>query len=352
MTLTTRALSAAALCLLGAATQAALAQGFNISAPSAPERPAEVTAIPGVVAGNAKWEMIWRDTKTADGIVSTADGGVIFAQEQSDTIRKLDSKNHESVYITDTHGTGAISVDSQGRLYVVERTCTDPGKHMPNCDVPTKVAMLRPTQKVLAEKFEDGKKLGRLNDLVADGHGGAYFTANGIFHVNAKGKISTVVAPNPPVPPGTAPPPGAFRPNGLILSANGKTLYVTNNTAIVAFDVNADGTTKNRRDFASLEDDTGADGMAIDSAGRVYVTASKGVHVLAKDGKHIGLIPTPRVPISLTFSGPGKKTLYVCSMGAYGPDGKPWNVPQGVRNTAMTIYRIPMLAQGFGGRPK
>jgi gluconolactonase len=221
---------------------------------------------------------------------------------------------------------------------------------MPDCDVPTKVAMLKPTQKVLAEKFEDGKKLGRLNDLVADGHGGAYFTVNGIFHVNAKGKISTVVAPDPPGPPGP-PGPNSFRPNGIILSADGKTLYATNNSVVVAFDVNPDGTTKNRRDFGAL-DDTGGDGMAIDSAGRVYVTASKGIHVFGKDGKHLGLIPTPRVPISLTFSGPGKKTLYVCTMGAYGPDGKPWNVPQGVRNTAMTMYRIPMLAQGFKGRPK
>ena len=345
MTLATRTLSTTALCALGVVAQAALAQGFNMSAPSAPERPAQVTAIPGVVSANAKWELIWRDTKTADGIVSTSDGGVIFAQEQSDTIRKLDSKNHESVYITDTHGTGAVSVDSQGRLYVVERTCTDPGKYMPKCDVPTRVAMLKPTQKVLAEKFADGKTLGRVNDLVADGRGGAYFTVSGIYYVSAKGEISTVVAPEPPGP-------NAFRPNGVILSADGKTLYATNNTALVAFDVNANGTTKNRRDFGSLDGDTGGDGMAIDGAGRVYVTASRGVHVFGKDGKHIGLIPTPRVPISLTFSGLDKKTLYVCSMGANGPDGKPWNVPEGVRNTAMTMYRIPMLAQGFKGRPK
>lgn len=338
MTLSTRVLSAATLTLLGAGSHAALAQGFNMSAPSAPERPAEVTAIPGVIAANAKWELIWRDTKTADGIVSTPDGGVLFAQEQSDTIRKLDSKNHESVYIRDTHGTGAVSVDSHGRLYAVERTCTDPGKHMPDCAEPTKVALLKPSQKVLADKFADGKPLGRLNDLVADGKGGAYFTVSGVYYVNASGKISAVADKD-------------IHPNGVILSADGKTLYATNNTTVLAFDVNPDGTTKNRRDFANL-DDTGGDGMAIDNAGRVYVTASKGVHVLGKDGKQLGLIPTPRVPISLTFSGPGKKTLYVASMGAYGPDGKPWNVPQGVRNTAMTMYRIPVLTRGFAGRPK
>src|SRR5689334_21193929 len=146
MKLFTRTLLAASL---GAAAQAALAQGFNMSAQSAPERPAEVTAIPGVIAANAKWELIWRDTKTADGIVSTSDGGVIFAQEQSDTIRKLDSKNRESVYIRDTHDSGAVSVDAQGRLYAVERTCTDPGKHMPDCAEPTRVAMLKPSPEVL-----------------------------------------------------------------------------------------------------------------------------------------------------------------------------------------------------------
>jgi gluconolactonase len=336
MTLITRALLAV---VLGAGSPITFAQGFNMSAPSAPERPAEVTSIPGVIAANAKWELVWRDTKTADGIVSTSDGGVIFAQEQSDTIRKLDSKNRESVYITDTHGTGAVSVDSQGRLFAVQRTCTDPGKHMPDCAEPTKVAMLKPSKKVLADKQADGKSLGRVNDVAADGKGGAYFTSTGLYHVSARGKVTTVADQD-------------IRTNGVILSADGKTLFTTNGGSIVAFDVQADGSTANRRDFGSLEGDTGGDGLAIDNAGRLYVTASKGVHVLGKNGKHIGLIPTPRVPISLTFSGPNKKLLYVASMGAYGPDGKPWNVPQGVRNTAMTMYRIPVLTQGFAGRPK
>ncbi|HEV7715795.1 MAG TPA: SMP-30/gluconolactonase/LRE family protein [Steroidobacteraceae bacterium] len=339
MTRSARILAAAAFMALGAVAPPSFAQGVNISAPSAPERPATITAIPGVISGNAKWELIWRDTKTADGIVGTPDGGVIFAQEQSDTIRKLDSKNRETVYLRDTHGTGSVSLDTQGRLFAVQRTCTDPGKHMPNCAEPTKVVQLAPKQKVLAEKFANGKALGRLNDLITDGRGGAYFTVGGVYYVNAKGVISTVADKD-------------IRPNGIMLSANGKTLFATNGTGVLAFDINADGTTKNRRDFGALEGDTGADGMAIDSAGHLYVTASKGVHVLGKDGKHLGLIQTPRVPITLAFSGPDKKTLYVPCLGAYGADGKPWNVPEGVRNTAMTIYRIPMVAHGYTGRPK
>ncbi len=304
------------------------------------ERAAAVAEIPGVVAAGTTWELVWADFKTADGIVGTADGGLLFAQEQGNTIRKLDANGHEQIYLTDTHGAGALSLDVQGRLYAVQRTCTDPGlPFSASCEELTRVSIVAPDEKVLANSFPDGKSLGRLNDLIADGKGGAYFTVGGLYYVNPQGVVSTVADQD-------------IRTNGLMLSTNGKTLYVTNVTTVVAFDVQPDGSTRNRRDFGTLGGDTGGDGMAIDSAGRLYVTASTGVHVLGPDGRHLGLIPTPRVPITIAFSGLDKKTLYVGQMGAVGPNGKPWATPTGVRNTAMTLYRIPMLAEGFKGRPK
>jgi len=143
-----------------------------------------------------------------------------------------------------------------------------------------------------------------------------------------------------------------LRSNGIMLSPDGKTLYVTNQKVVIAFDVKPDGSTANRRDFGALNGDDGGDGMAVDSTGRLYVTGNLGVHVLSPEGKHLGMIPTPRRPITLAFSGRDKKTLYVPQMGAIGPDGKAWATPEGVRNTAMTIYKISMLAEGFKGRPK
>jgi gluconolactonase len=308
--------------------------------PLAGERAAAVTAIPEVIGADAAWELVWADFKTADGIVGTPDGGVLFAQEQGDTIRKLDANNHESIYLTDTHGAGALSIDVQGRLYAVQRTCTDPGRPFSSaCQELPRISILAPEQRLLASSFSDGRSLGRLNDLIADGKGGAYFTVGGIYYVNAQGVISTVADQD-------------IRTNGLILSPDGKTLYVTNVTTIVAFDVAPDGSTRNRRPFAELAGDTGGDGMAIDAAGRIYVSASTGVHVISPQGVHLGLIPTPRVPISIAFSGPQKRTMYVAQMGAVGPDGKPWATLPGVRNTAMTLYRINMLTEGFKGRPK
>jgi sugar lactone lactonase YvrE len=92
--------------------------------------------------------------------------------------------------------------------------------------------------------------------------------------------------------------------------------------------------------------------MAIDTAGRLYVTSGAGVQVLSPEGTYLGLIPTPRSVISAAFSGADKKTLYVVGSGALGPDGKEFRMPEGVRNNAKTIYRISMLAQGFKGRAK
>ena len=304
------------------------------------EREARMTAIPDVIAANAKWELVWAGFDTADGIVGTPDGGLLFAQEQTDTIRKLDVTGREFVYLTDTHGAGAVSLDARGRLFAVLRACTDPGKPFAaSCRELTAIAILAPERRLLANSFPDGKPLGRLNDVIADGKGGAYFTVGGAYYVNPDGIISTVADQD-------------IRSNGIILNRDGTTLYVTNNTVVVAFDVTADGSTRNRREFGGLEGDRGADGMAIDSAGRLYVTASAGVHVLSPDGKHLGLIPTPRQPITAAFSGPDKKTLYVAQLGVVGPDGRPWKTPQGVRNTAMSIYTIRMLAEGFKGRPK
>ena len=92
--------------------------------------------------------------------------------------------------------------------------------------------------------------------------------------------------------------------------------------------------------------------MLFRSEGRLYVTSQPGVQVFSAEGKYLGLIPTPRAVISVAFSGPDKKTLYVVGAGALGPDGKEFKTPEGVRNNAKTIFKLAMQAQGFKGRAK
>jgi gluconolactonase len=307
----------------------------------APPREANVTAIPGVVEAGAKWTQVWQGDATADGILGTDDGGLLMAQEQTNHINKLDKNGKSSVFLSNPHGPGAVAIGTKGRILVVERTCTDPGGHLgmkpEDCKEPTGVSVLTPERKVLADNV-GGKPLGRVNDLVADKKGGAYFTSGGLFYLSPTGQVNSFGE--------------NLRTNGIMLSPDEKTLYVTNGPVIAAFDVQPDGSVKNQREFGKLEGGGNGDGMAVDAAGRLYVTTGPGIQVLGPDGKYLGLIPTPRNPISTAFSGPGKKTLCIACLGAKGPDGQEVRTPEGVRNVAMTVYTIPLLSQGFKGRAK
>ena len=300
-------------------------------------REVTVTTIPGVVAAGATWSTAWQGTDNADGLVGTPDGGLLFAQEQPRRISKLDAMDRASVFLADTHGVGSIGIDSKGRVIAVERTCTDPGGHPESCNEPTAVSVLTPTRAVLADRFQ-GKPLGRLNDLVVDAKGGVYFTVGGAYYVGPSGVIKSLGED--------------LRTNGVMLSRDEKIVYVTNGNVIVAFDILPDGGVTNRRNFATLEAGGNGDGMAIDGEGRLYVTSAPGVQVFSSEGKYLGLIPTPRSAISVAFSGPGKRTLYIVGSGALGPDGQEFRTADGVRNNAKTIYRLPMIAAGFSGRPK
>lgn len=303
----------------------------------AQDRDVTVTEIPGVIAAGAKWKAVWNGVNNADGIVAAAEGGILFAQEQPSRVVRLDNADHDWLYLEDTHGTGALTVDSKGRILGVERTCTDPGRKGPPCTEPTAVAVLSPERKILADSF-DGKSLGRLNDLIADKKGGVYFNGTLTYYLNAAGKVSSVGE--------------NIRTNGITLSRDEKVLYVTNGPTIVAFDVQPDGSVTNQRDFAKLEAGGNGDGMAIDSAGRIYVSTNPGIQVISPEGKYLGVIPTPRAAISAAFSGRGKKTLYIVGSGAVTSSGNEYQTPEGVRNNAKTIYKIDMLAEGFAGRVK
>ena len=315
----------------------ALAQApRNFPQPPPPTQVA-ITALPGIIAANSPWKIVWQGTATADGIAGTNDGGILFAQEQTNSIGKIDKNDKFSTFLTTPHGPGAVAFGPSGQLFAVERTCTDPGGKPDRCTEPTDVALLTPARKVLADSV-NGKGLGRVNDLVADRKGNIYFTSGGLFHLAASGKV-TPVGEN-------------LRTNGIMLSPDEKTLYVTNGPVIAAFDLQPDGSATNQREFGKLEDGGNGDGMAVDASGNLFVTTNIGLQVLSPAGKYLGLIPTPRPAITVTFSGPRKSMLYVGCLGAVGPDGQEVRTGPGVRNVAMTVYKVRMLTHGFSGRAR
>ena len=308
----------------------------------APPRDVAVKAIPGVIAAGAKWELVWQGRENADGIIAYK-GGILFAQEQTNHVMRLDEKGKAAIFAS-ANGPGAVAIGPpQDRIVVVERTCTDPGGEPDLCREIPDIGVVAPSFHQVIANGIDGKAFGRLNDIIADRKGGVYFTdgpgpGGKAYHLPAKGPITDFAA--------------NMRTNGIMLSRDEKTLYVTNGPSIMAFDVGKGGTPANPREFAKLDGGVNGDGMAIDEAGRIYDATSPGVQVFSPQGQFLGLIPTPRISISLAFSGPGKKVLYAACTGALGPDGQEITTRPGIRNTAMSIYRIQMEAEGFRGRPK
>ncbi|TIX51773.1 SMP-30/gluconolactonase/LRE family protein [Alteraurantiacibacter aquimixticola] len=297
----------------------------------------DVPAIPGVTSGDAEWETVWTGPMTADGMTTTADGMLLFAQEQSNAIWKLWPDGRAFVELPYVTGAGAASVDASGNVYAVERGCSDPGLMQLTCDRPGRVMQLTPERSVVASQMPDGTPLGRLNDLHVDGRGGAWFTDGPLYHTDAAGHVSVVYEPQ------------AFT-NGVVSNPDGSVLYVTDMREIIAFDIGEDGSASSSRTFATLSQDTqgfGGDGMAVDAEGRLYVTGDAGVYVFALDGTELGVIPAPRRTITLAFAGPERDQLYVGAMGASTPDGEAWATPEGIRNVAMTIYRLEMLSSGI-----
>jgi gluconolactonase len=306
----------------GAGAPPAPAAGAQARGAAAPAGPVEYTVaeIPGVIAAGQKWKLVWESTgNNADGIVGTDDGGLLVAQNDNSTVLKLDKDGKGSVAYRDTNTGGALSMNSKGALFVNQRALNQA------------VMQLAPQRKVLASRYQDEPldciTRGVLNDLTADSKGGVYFTMGGVFYASPAGVV-TRYGEN-------------LTTNGIILSSDEKTLYVTNGPALAAFDVQADGSLKNQREFSTWQG-RGGDGATVDSTGRLYVTGGPGIQVISTDGKLVGSIPQPRANfISTAFSGPDKKTLYAVVS---------YRDAENRQNAQ--IYSIPMIAQGFKGRAK
>jgi gluconolactonase len=293
------------------------------NAPAPPVRDVTIAAIPGVISADAKWNFVWQQLgNNGDGIIGTADGGLMLALNDSSAVVKLDQDGKASIAYKDTNTGGAISISTKGATFIVERGVN-----------PT-VTELAPTRRTFADKF-DGEPLDCLNvvinDLAADSKGGVYFTMGALYYANPKGEISKYGAD--------------LHTNGIVLSRDEKAIYVTDNKRVVAFDIQPDGSLTNEHEFGKLEGGGYGDGTTIDAEGRLYVTTGPGVQVLGADGKYLGLIPTPRGVISAAFSGKDKKTLYILARGAKDQAGNE------VGNAAQ-VYTIQMIAQGFKKRAK
>ena len=277
------------------------------------------SGIKGVVAGNVRAELVQEGFVFTEGPVGTADGGLYFSDIMgADKTFRLDSSGKITLYRSGTNGTNGLALMRDGSLIGAE------GKRISKARAGSAAVTL--TEGIA------GMGLMAPNDLIADSKGGIYFTDPGPRPI-VPGRKAYVYY----LPPGARQPrilnDSITRPNGLTLTNDGKTLIVDDTVVdtVFAFDVAADGSVKNKRPLAKLHDvksgqESGADGMAIDSDDRIYVTTASGIQVFDRKGEYIGTIKVPRQPANCAFAGPGKRTLYITAR-----EG---------------LYKLTMLSQG------
>lgn len=105
-------------------------------------------------------------------------------------------------------------------------------------------------------------------------------------------------------------------PNGLAITADGRTLVVAESAAgrLAAFDVAADGSLSGQRVFAALPEGAAPDGICVDAEDAVWVaspTTREFLRVRA-GGDVVERIPTgERIAIACALGGPSRRTLFL-----------------------------------------
>jgi gluconolactonase len=266
---------------------------------------AQSPGIPGVVAPGAEAELVQEGYVFTEGPLGTQDGGLYFTDIRPNKIYHLEPGGKIALVRENSNGANGLALTRDGDLLMAEGEGKRISKRGRDGTITT-----------VTEGF-DGKPFLAPNDLILDAKGGIYFTDPGPRPV-VPGRPTYVFylapgAKQPIVIDGQV-----ARPNGLTLTRDGKTLIVddTLGPIVYAYDVQPDGTVQNKRTFAELRDipagkESGADGLALDSEGRLYITTVTGVQVFDAGGQHLGTIKVPRQSANVAFAGPDKRVLYV-----------------------------------------
>ncbi len=257
---------------------------------------------PSPVAPGAKLELLADGFKFTEGPSVDADGNVYFTDQPTDRILVWSADGKLSTFMQPCGRSNGLCFDKDGKLWA----CADEKNELWRIDVKTK-------EKTVVVKDYNGKLLNGPNDVWVRPDGGAYFTdplykrdywkrgpqeqdKEAVYYVAPDGKVTRVD--------------GDYKkPNGLVGTPDGKTLYVADIGAgkTYSYDIQPDGSLTNRRLFCEM----GSDGMTLDDAGNVYLTG-KGVTVFDKSGKKVAQIDVPEPwTANVCFGGKDMRTLLV-----------------------------------------
>ena len=280
-----------------------------------------------VVKPGAALEKLWGEGSFTEGGVWTRDGFLLFS-DIGDRILKFDPKTKLVTTFREPSGrANGLILDAKGRLIAAEGANTGGNRRVSITELDGRV-------RTLADRYE-GKRFNSPNDLAIDKAGRVYVSDpryvgdeareldfETVFRIDPDGSVHRLET-------------SAFKPNGLAVTPDGKTLYVADNgpkrRALLAVDLDEKGNASRPRVIKDFGKGRGIDGMTVALDGRVVAAAGDGsqagVVVFSKEGKTVGFIPTPETPTNVEFGGENGSTLYVTA-------GK-------------SLYRVETMMKGF-----
>jgi gluconolactonase len=231
-----------------------------------------------------------------EGPATDANGNVYFSDINAGKIYKWTPDGNVTVFLEGLNMPNGLMFDKSGNLIA----CEGGNGRVISIDPQGQIT-------VLADQY-NGVRFNEPNDLWIDAQGGIYFTdpayqsavvqdGEHVYYISPDHiQLTRVIS-------------DMVRPNGIVGTADGTTLYVADHGAgqTFAYAINADGTLFNKQLFIS----TGSDGMTVDTAGNLYITTQNKVQVYNAAGNLLKEIPTQENPTNVTFAGTNGQTLFI-----------------------------------------
>lgn len=256
-----------------------------------------------IVAKNDRPEVLGDGYGFTEGPAADAQGNVYFSDGRNSAIHFWEVGRPIVPFVADSTDAIGMMCNAHGELYV----CEGAAYRIVAIDLRTK------RRRVLCSAI-DGQHFNEPNDLAIDFSGGFYFSdpnyqhrgqptvmKQDVYYCSVAGhvrRVSTI----------------CFKPNGVLLSADDRTLYVADarGQVIYRYDVIGPGQLTNERRWI---DQLGAnpDGLTLDECGNLYVCCGKaGLHVFDRQGRRIGRLDVHAA--NCCFGGRDFRTLCIASV--------------------------------------
>lgn len=285
-----------------------------------------------IISPETKLEKVADGFSFTEGPVWSTDGYLLFSDPNENIIYRYTTNGDVTVYRTKSGYTGidveeygqpgsnGLTFDKEGRLTVCEH-----GNH--------RIVRIEKNGiiTILADNYQ-GKRLNSPNDLVYRSDGALYFTDppyglpkffddkrkelafSGVYcYINRELKLVTT----------------DFKgPNGIAFSPEEKYLYISNwditdihHTKLIRrYEVNADGTLRNGKDFYNMnleQSDLALDGLKVDTKGNIFSSGPDAIYIISSEGKLLGKIKTPEHAANMAWGDDGKSLYITASAGLY-----------------------------------